>query len=84
MTEKAKEAQEKPYHGSWQSRVEVVMEAMVVVVGSTCERVGGRSVGLRRRSDIDIRALGLWINLRQRDKREQTLGGCAIVGVELE
>jgi len=40
----------------------VVVVVVVIVVESICERVGSRSVGLRRWSDIDIRALGLRIN----------------------
>ena len=39
----------------------VVVVVVVIVVESICERVGSRSVGVRR-SDIDIRALGLRIN----------------------
>jgi len=64
--------------------VKVVVVVAVVVVGSICERVGSRSVGLRRRSDIDIRALGLRINYRQRVKRDRRIGGSPIVGSELK
>jgi len=78
MTVKARETQEKPYHGSWMCRVEIVVVVAVVVVESICERVGSRSVGVRR-SDIDIRALGLRINSRQRVKRDRELGGSPIV-----
>ena len=60
------------------------MVVAVVVVESICERVGSRSVGLRRWSDIDIRALGLRINSRQRVKRERRIGGSLIVVSELK
>ena len=62
--------------------VEVVV--VVVVVGVVCEQVGSRSVGLRRWSDIDIRALGVRINSRQRVKRDRRIGGSPIVVSELK
>ena len=64
--------------------VEVVVVVAVVVVESICERLGSRSVGLRRRSDIDVRALGLRINSRQRVKLGRRIGSSPIVGSGLE